>query len=544
MFNASPYETAVLSKSTIVPSDHQQLYRDGDTMRFEIPSFMSYVDARQTYLKFRINIQDNDLTNHIRLKLDPKVGAQGVIDRIRIYDGNNTIQLENLENYAERVALTNHYSENQSILAKRELTEGVETTTNFANGQFFNAYAPDLTPVNTVINQNPNSLEICLPLHSGILGPSNKKLFPVELFDGLRMEIDLNKAGKFLKNFSPMGLATDVGGLPWANSIAITTAAPSANLECWGTSVENDETVTESSSTTNMSNIKIGDTVSGITADGLVTLLGTVASFEIRPSVLPYASPHTRITLTAPYAPAAAPKYLPVWTTAGDPLGQIFITTSQYNNNVPRVEIQDVELIVKQVVPPAGLMKQYADAVQTEQGVQIDITTFETYRNNIQASETVSQVQIPSYNRRAKSVLCLPMNNQNAENLTTDNLSTTLDNIKEYQFYINGQPQPTRAVATDDLSKTIPTCNQVALWELTKSLASSGIGVRKLDAPEKHFAIGRSLAKQGGVYNLKDVGGLALKQEYTGAVVNKLLITYVGSLRRLVVNASGKVVEL
>ena len=69
-------------------------------------------------------------------------------------------------------------------------------------------------------------------------------------------------------------------------------------------------------------------------------------------------------------------------------------------------------------------------------------------------------------------------------------------------------------------------------------------GVRKLDKPEKHFAVGRSLAKQGGVYNLKDVGGLALKQEYSGAEKNKLLVTFVGSLRRLIVNASGKVVEL
>ena len=35
MFQSSPYATTVGSKSTIVPSDHQQDYRDGETMRFK-----------------------------------------------------------------------------------------------------------------------------------------------------------------------------------------------------------------------------------------------------------------------------------------------------------------------------------------------------------------------------------------------------------------------------------------------------------------------------------------------------------------------------
>ena len=221
MFQSSPYATTVGSKSTIVPSDHQQDYRDGETMRFEVPSFMSYIDPRQSYLKFQLGITNTTATNHIRLKLDPSVGAQGVIDRIRIYDGNSQIQLENLENYAEFVATKNHYTRNESIQNKRELLEGLETAKLFTEGQLFNAY-PE-TPVGQIIDasvdMNPNTIEIAMPLHSGVLGGSS--LFPVELFDGLRMEIDLNNAGKFLKNFNEVGLAADVGGTPFANGTAI-----------------------------------------------------------------------------------------------------------------------------------------------------------------------------------------------------------------------------------------------------------------------------------------------------------------------------------
>jgi len=540
-FKASPYEQSVNSKSTIVPSDHQQKYRDGETMRFEVPAFMSYIDPRQSYLKCKLSIEDNEFTNHIRLKLDSGVGAQGIIDRIRIYDGNNQVQLENLENYAERVNLTNHYSKNQSIKAKRELLEAVELTTTFTEGQLFNAYEPT-TLVNVGVNMNPNSLEIAMPLHSGVLG--GRKLFPVELFDGLRVEIDLNNAGKFLSNFNGDGLATDVGGRPFANGVAINTGgAGSADVDVFGLNAGGTTNVRAEDITAG-SNIKVGDTISGIVADGTTEVLGIVQSLSQQPQGGAFATDHLRITLTAPYNPVNANKNLPVWTQGTAPLGDVFVSTAQYNNNVPRVVIEDVELVVKQVSPPAGMLQQYAKQVATPEGVRFDIMTYDTYRNNIQSAESVSQVQIPSYNSRAKGILCCPMNNGLAQNLTNKNLSTTLDTIKEYQFYINGQPQPTRAVPTSTLSANPATCSQVAMWELEKTLKTCGVEVRDLNAPERHFAVGRALARYGGVYNLKDVGGLALKQEYSNAQENKLLISFVGHLRKLVVNSSGKIVEL
>ena len=540
-FKASPYEQSVDSKSTIVPSDHQQKYRDGETMRFEVPAFMSYIDPRQSYLKFKLSVEDNATTNHIRLKLNAGVGAQGVIDRIRIYDGNNQVQLENLENYAERVYLTNHYSKNQSIKAKRELLEGVELTSTFTEGQLFNAYAPT-TLVNAGVNMNPNSLEIAMPLHSGVLG--GKKLFPVELFDGLRVEIDLNNAGKFLSNFNGDGLATDVGGRPFANGVAINTGgAGSADIDVFGLNAGGTTNVRAEDITAG-SNIKVGDTVSGIVADGSVEVLGIVQSLSQQPQGGAFATDHLRITLTAPYNPPNANKNLPVWTQGTAPLGDVFVSTAQYNSNVPRVLIEDVELVVKQVSPPAGMLQQYAKQVATPEGVRFDIMTYDTYRNNIQSAESVSQVQIPSYNSRAKGIMCLPMDNGLAQNLTTNNLETTLDTIKEYQFYINGQPQPTRAVPTSSLSANPSTASQIALWELEKTLTTCGVEVRDIDSPQSHFAVGRALARYGGVYNLKDVGGLALKQEYSNATKNKLLVSFVGHLRKLVVNSSGKIVEL
>ena len=43
-FVASQYEKTIPSKSTITPSDRQLEYADGDTLRFEIPSFQAHID--------------------------------------------------------------------------------------------------------------------------------------------------------------------------------------------------------------------------------------------------------------------------------------------------------------------------------------------------------------------------------------------------------------------------------------------------------------------------------------------------------------------
>jgi hypothetical protein len=136
------------------------------------------------------------------------------------------------------------------------------------------------------------------------------------------------------------------------------------------------------------------------------------------------------------------------------------------------------------------------------------------------------------------------MNNGLSQVLTNNNLVSVLDTIKEYQFYLNGQPQPTRAVPTASLSANPTTSAQIALWEVEKTLSTCGKSVRELSQSWSHFVIGRALARYGGVYDLQEVGGASLKQEYTAGVLNKLLITYVGHLRKLIINTEGKRIEL
>ena len=551
-FVASPFETTIENNSTIVPSDNMLSYTDGDTIRFEIPSFMHVIDPRQCYLKMKISVKNTPETNHIRLKLNEGVGAQGLIDRIRIYDLPSTIQMENIENYAEFTYMRNHYTKNESIQGKRELLEGMELTNVFGEGCLFNAYLDNgiANPITASVDMNPNSLEVAMPLHSGVIGTGNKSMLPVGLLGGVRVEIDTNLSGKCLQNFNDQGLATDVGGKPWGNGTAIVTGVGSANLELLPYAIAvppaigipiDSATNSNADNATEMSNVRVGDEISGITANGLVQVLGVVASFDQIAQAGTFPQNHVVITLAAPYVPAAAANNLPVWTQATAPLGDVFISTAQYNNNVPRLQIENVELVVKQVELSSARNAQLAKQMMSKDGVRLDIMTYQTLRNNVPAQETVSQIQLPSYNTRAKGVVTLPMNNTLTQNLTNNNLATTLDTIDNYQWYVDGSPQPTRAVSLSSLSNPVSTTAQIALWELEKTLITFGMDVRELDDLDSHLAIGRALARYGGVYDLQDTG-IALKQEYNTPILNKLMLSFIGHLRTIIINTEGKTV--
>ena len=72
--------------------------------------------------------------------------------------------------------------------------------------------------------------------------------------------------------------------------------------------------------------------------------------------------------------------------------------------------------------------------------------------------------------------------------------------------------------------------------------------VRNLDFQSENLVIARSLARYGGVYPLVKDGGFQLRVDYKNSPQNpqknKLFITYVGGLRRLIVGKGGISVQI
>lgn len=57
-FQATEIQNLIPSRSTLAPSDHQKEYRDGQTLRFEIQPFNAFIDPRQSYLRFKVKIEN------------------------------------------------------------------------------------------------------------------------------------------------------------------------------------------------------------------------------------------------------------------------------------------------------------------------------------------------------------------------------------------------------------------------------------------------------------------------------------------------------
>lgn len=618
-YNASQYQNTITSKSTLVPSDNQLQYKSGETIRFSVPPFMSFIDPRQSVLKMKVKVRGSSI-----YRFPKKIGLQSVINNMRIYDGTQTHTLENLTSYSERLTKEYHYTENNSVKHKRDLLEGSESIVEegfynlrsnekqasavFNASQLGNGYA-NTGVVNTApetdgdeILANPNELEVVLPLSSGILGTMSKRMFPAALTQGLQVEIDTNLAAKCLEIWSEAGLmsneavATGAANPPGAtippafvpsiNNFAVksivggavgaamtgvnifaSSIAPAATAAACRNLAPGNRAMNSLEGLTGSSNLLVGrpffcyttGTFPGTAPD--LVCVGTIASLTYNAATdavdivlgqIPVALRTNVGGATGQYVPVAAKDVIPVFAAVAAPpasfeeSGVCGISKTAAIKEC-EYELKDIELVLKTAQPPKSYVDGLQRATMSDEGAEYDFMTAETYRNNVNAGEVVAQINLPTLNERAVSIITLPQNQAIANSVLVDNFATTLDHIQNYNYIINGQSQPTRKVDLGRLSQTPSLNEQVALWELEKSLATARLPVRNLNQQGKEFMMARPLAKYGGVYNLAADGNISLKVEYSATEPpseNKLFTSYIYGLRRIRVNKVGLSVEL
>tara|TARA_R110000803_G_scaffold50583_1_gene104829 strand:+ start:9556 stop:11427 length:1872 start_codon:yes stop_codon:yes gene_type:complete len=621
-YTASQFQNTITSKSTLVPSDNQLTYKDGETVRFSVPPFMSFIDPRQSVLKMRVKVTGSSI-----YKFPTKIGCQSIINNMRIMDGTQTHTLENLTSYAERLSKEYHYTENDSIKHKRDLLEGSESVYDegwyslsnseknsaavFNASQLGNGYsftqtvntAPETQTINGSVVQlaNPNEIEVVLPLSSGIIGTMSKRMFPAALTQGLAIEIDTNLATKCLEIWNQAGIMSNeailsgaavapgaVTFLPSINNFAIKSVLPSpqviatpvTEVSIMAASVRPAATAPAARSLTPVNRFSnslegmvgasnlivgrpfyawtIGSAVAPIFAPDLVCI-GTIGSLtydaannaiKVGLGTIPANLQSLVGGATGQYVPVAAKDFIATAATgaaAGYESAGACGVSLKTSTEFCSYELKELELVLKTAQPPKSYVDGLQKSTMTDEGAEYDFMTTETYRNNVNAGEVVAQINLPTLNERAVSIITLPHNQSTANSVLNNNFKTTLDNISNYGYIINGQQQPTRVVNLGRLSNPIPMNEQVALWELEKSLATARLPVRNLQGQAEEFMMARPLAKYGGVYNLAADGNISLKMEFSTnppPSENKLLTSYVYGLRRIRVNKVGLSVEL
>ena len=621
-YTASQYQNTITSKSTLVPSDNQLAYKSGETIRFSVPPFMSFIDPRQSVLKMKVKVRGSSI-----YRFPKKIGVQSVINNMRIYDGTQTHTLENLQNYAERLTKEYHYTENNSVKHKRDLLEGSESVVEdgfynlrqnekqpsavFNASQLGNGYAntglvnaaPELD--GATILANPNTMEVVLPLSSGILGTMSKRMFPAALTQGLQVEIDTNLAAKCLEVWSEAGMMSNeavltgaanppsapvpaafvpsinnfavksvVGGAFAPAPTALTTIsifassiAPAAVAAACRNLAPANRAMNSLEGLTGSSNLLKGRpffayttgvfpaTAPELVCVGVIDTLtynAATDAVDIVLGAIPAALQSTSGGASGQYIPLAAKDVIAPFAAVAVPAATfpesgVCGVSKAASIKECEYELTDIELVLKTAQPPKSYVDGLMRATMSDEGAEYDFMTAETYRNNVNQGEVVAQINLPTLNERAVSIITLPQDQSVANSVLSDNFATTLDHIQNYNYIINGQSQPTRKVSLGRLSQ-VPSLNeQVALWEIEKSLSTAKLPVRNLNEQGKEFLMARPLALYGGVYNLAADGNISLKVEYSATeppTENKLFTSYIYGLRRIRVNKVGLSVEL
>ena len=423
---------------------------------------------------------------------------------------------------------------------------------------------------------------VAFRLYSGVLGQLSTKMFPSFIVGGLRVEIDLNSASKALGVWTAEGITADDGSIDTTIGAGDscrfgivqpvpTTANPLTEIDLYCEKNAGFNQITsdagggafppaDTSSLTaggraiknqlvGAVNLRVGQTLYGYTNENppVLTELGTIGALTCNAGENAGGLVRVKVGLQG----SATTGDLFVGGMGNDNTGATqnvlnntcFVRKTDAFSKTPRVILNNVEFVVKTAMPPQAYTERLLKQAQSEEGMRLDYLTFDTYRNNINASERVVQINIPAINRRATSILSIPVQNNIANSVANNNLDSVIDTAKDYNYLVNNKLQPTRKVPLSMLSQTPPKTEQIALFETEKALGAVRIMVKQLDFQEENFFIARALARYGTIYNLAEDGNISLRVEYDTPVLNKLMISYVGGLRRLIVNSSGKYIE-
>ena len=593
-FEAEEVSQSIPSRSSYAPSDKQKSYVAGDTIRFHIPQFDAFIDPRQTRLNFKVKVSDADAL----CRFSNKCGVHSLIEGVRVYDANTNLQLETLQNYNAMAEKFHLYSENSTIRNKRGLIEGLEYTSRAFDSELYDNYPARTTDNSQLFNHQyktgseatysvtatptsePNTIEVALHLYSGILGAMSNKMFPVMLTDGLRVEIDTASSSQALELWTAEGIVKNDGELDLTlgsgDSCRFgiirpnpTTANPLLSVELY---TEKNAGFNQICITGGANTAPTQDAIDAgcsIVKNQLVGAVNLVIGKELygwtneAVPVWSYMGVITTITCNAGENAGGLVSVLVGLDGTGND-GDLFVggagraddgTAQVARNNTcgirvgdffatpPKIVIDEVQFIVKTLQPPQAYVNSMLKQVSTSEGVNYDYLTIDTYRNNILAGERVAQLNIPTLNHRATSIMTLPISNSQPNSVIYNNLKTIIDTASNYNYLIDNKLQPTRKVRLTQLSQTIPKTEQLALFECEKALSSIKIQPRQLDYQAENFFIARALARYGGVYNLAETGNASLRVEFTEPTQNKLMITYIGGLRRLVINKDGRYIE-
>ena len=557
MFKSSQASQMIPAKSQIIKPDVVSDVVGGQQVRLQIPSYVSYLDPTDSYLKMKIQI-----TNPRGVVVpDPKAAAHSLIRNLIIRDGANTTTIESIEDYNSMMAMLRPFTQQSSIQHVRELYEGQQVDANNSGSSLYYGAPQTLAGATSwdTASTTPrvvNEVEVMIKLGAGIFGGS---VVPVGLLQGLRLQFDTEDPLRALYQpyWTGGSLEGQGGGAAlWAAGFKISgdlTAGSVGTRD--GTaaaakfSLKTDLT-TDNAGANNP--FAIGDKIyinhdtggNGVYAAEL--LAGVVAGFYVTGGKLGLAmiGQSLKTVQMPPDANyTAANRTVMYYKSADREAAFSYKLQAEANEvaagSVPVVSytLKDIEFVVSSVQPPVAYQEGMMKKAMGGEGLSMDFITPELHRYNQINTSGLVQSQIPTHAQRAKAVFVQTIPQAYYRVLWASGLSGVADSARDYQFVKGTELVPSRPVPLGRYSLAIGATSQIRneplhTSELQKALVNIGQPVYNLQRIAEHFCIARSFNKYGQITNLSD-DTLSLRVDYSAAGQQKIYNQFVFKLARL-----------
>ena len=589
----------------IVLSDRQIDYNPKDDITIMLDgNDISLLNGKNSFLRFSVK-----LNGVFPAELDRcGGGGHSILERISIYSGDGGTLLEQLDDYPVYIGTRNYFDKTTGTENMRNLLEGLPSIEDGVPVLASPYYTTNLG------NMEWTWVEVCLPLYmSGVL--YGDQAFPVIATNGLMIKIHLADADKAIRisgnaddkrpgfvnnrwlgastaaatpNIAAAGadlpcllggLGGNLGIATGHNAIAgaaglVPAGQPNVSIDapnCFqlaGDIAAAATTLTIATAAAvpaglvpaipaTFDNAIIKPNVNAPTDTSLfpwtnnmnmyyVADAGNIVDCGVITGIAFGAGVYT-ITFNPP-APigagdiATAANNLPVWVN---------ITPAQARNGQLTYSVRDIQLVCSVVEPPPQYFQAIMKSMKTTSGYEMDIKSFNLYRNNLYENRVRNQELIPTTEFRARALLHAQLNP--SLSLLTSFYKPLSDYLRQYQYTIRNRLVPQLPVPTNkEILPGYKTWNAIADAERIKMLHASKVDVKDELNPAAHFVFGREVAKAGHSSDL-NTHEVRITQDW-GVSVNtqqgivapqqqKLLYTYVRHFRKIAMRPGNVVVS-
>ena len=543
MFKANSSEVYIPSKSQSIKPDVVSDVGPLDQIRLNIPSFVSFLDPNETYLKFELQ-----MTNARGIIVpNKKGGAHSLFRNVIIRDGNNNTTIENLEDYNNLACMVRPFSEQSSIRHRRELTEGVQHDANNSGASLYYNAPVDLTGATNQATalgteRTANVVEIYLKLRAGIMRggivPEDSLRALHQPFVAGCAEVGVANCAALNANLNQnsLGPRDNVGNNIGAVVLAVATTVAGANNNF---AINDKIYISHTNGGSYAANeVELG-VINGFFVDG-GNRLG-IRFIKQYPAA-------TNFPINADFSTANATRVYYKMSDRNNPNMPIksasnITDVSDATIPGPSYNLSNIEMLCSSVQPPTSYVGGMLKKSLTGQGVSIDYMTTELHRYNQVNTNGLVQIQVPTLAKRAKSIMCQPVPVNNFRVLQADSFSGVADSARNYQFIKGNELVPSRIVNLERYSQAVGQNGQTKneplhTSELHKALLNIEEPVFSLQKIADSFSIARAFNKYGQITDLSNES-LSLRVDYNGGV-QKVFNTYIFKLARLTV-ANGVV---